>query len=110
MSWLDGSTLIEKSLKEPEVRFWEVASNNSFTLKEFLPSRETTDGLPIYVDAYSGYKANERPCRFELDEELCEIAAVEDRWQSPRGIFSKSEQPMGRYTSSRTTGTKSVGR
>ena len=25
--------------------------------------------LPIYVDSYSGYKANERPTRFQLDDE-----------------------------------------
>ena len=36
--------------------------------------------LPIHVDAYSGYKANERPQSFTLDEALYEIASVEDRW------------------------------
>jgi hypothetical protein len=36
-------------------------------------------GLPIYVDAYSGYKANERPKQFELDEEIYEIDAVLDQ-------------------------------
>ena len=36
--------------------------------------------LPIYVDAYAGYKPTERPQRFVLDEEICEIAAVFDQW------------------------------
>jgi hypothetical protein len=35
--------------------------------------------LPIQVDAYSGYKANERPCQFVLDDEIYEIAAVLDQ-------------------------------
>jgi hypothetical protein len=36
--------------------------------------------LPIYVDVYSGYKANERPQSFTLDKENYEIASMEDRW------------------------------
>ena len=36
--------------------------------------------LTIYVDSYSGYKANERPQRFTLDEDTYEIATVEVRW------------------------------
>ena len=39
--------------------------------------------LPIYVDAYSGYKANECPIRFQVDEDLYEIAAVEPKRQEP---------------------------
>jgi hypothetical protein len=39
--------------------------------------------LPIYVDAYSGFKANERPRHFTLDEEIYEIAAVLDQWYEP---------------------------
>jgi hypothetical protein len=35
--------------------------------------------LPIHVDAYSGFKANERPAAFTLDEEIYEIAAVLDQ-------------------------------
>jgi hypothetical protein len=30
--------------------------------------------LPIHVVAYAGYKANERPRQFVLDEEVYEIA------------------------------------
>jgi hypothetical protein len=43
--------------------------------------------LPIHVDAYSGYKANERPRQFCLDEEVREIDAVEARWYSPGAAF-----------------------
>jgi hypothetical protein len=35
--------------------------------------------LPIQVDAYSGYKANERPRQFVLDEEIYEIDALLDQ-------------------------------
>ena len=35
--------------------------------------------LPIHVDAYYGYKANERPRQFVLDEDIYEIAAVLDQ-------------------------------
>jgi len=35
--------------------------------------------LAIYVDAYSGYKPNERPRQFVLDEVVCEIDAVLDQ-------------------------------
>jgi len=44
--------------------------------------------LQIYVDAYSGYKANELPIRFHLDDETYEIASIEDRWQeAQRGVL-----------------------
>ena len=39
--------------------------------------------LPIYVDGYSGYKANERPEAFTLDEQVYEIAGVLDQWYEP---------------------------
>jgi hypothetical protein len=45
--------------------------------------------LPIYVDAYSGYKANERPRQFVLDEEVYEIAAVIDQWCEPTATYFK---------------------
>jgi hypothetical protein len=45
--------------------------------------------LPIYVEAYSGYKANERPRQFTLDEEIYEIAAVLDQWYEPTARYFK---------------------
>ncbi len=37
----------------------------------------------VKVECYAGYRADERPLRLRLDEEVLEIAAVEDRWYSP---------------------------
>jgi len=39
--------------------------------------------LTVYVDGYSGYKANERPRQFTLDEMVYEIDAVLDQWYEP---------------------------
>ena len=44
--------------------------------------------LPIHVEAYSGYRTNERPLSFSLNptisengvEDVHDIDAVEDRW------------------------------
>ena len=52
--------------------------------------------LPIYVDAYSGYKANERPKQFALDEQLHEIASIEDRWQEPDAEYFKVRTTDGK--------------
>src|SRR5262245_13152084 len=43
----------------------------------------------VYVDAYSGYKATERPLRFTLDDETYDIASIEDRWQEPNAEYFK---------------------
>src|SRR5262245_20375000 len=48
-----------------------------------------TDVTPRLVDAYSGYKANERPCQFTLDEVVYEIAAVLDQWYEPSATYFK---------------------
>jgi hypothetical protein len=45
--------------------------------------------LHIYVDAYSGFKANERPRLFVLDEEAYKIAAVLDQWYEPSAMYFK---------------------
>jgi hypothetical protein len=45
--------------------------------------------LPIHVDAYSGYKGNERPCQFVLDDEIYEIAAVLDQWYQSYTTYFK---------------------
>src|SRR5215467_13575307 len=45
--------------------------------------------VPIHVDAYSGYKANERPRQFVLDEEIYEIVAVLDQWYEPSATYFK---------------------
>jgi hypothetical protein len=45
--------------------------------------------VPIRVEAYSGYKSNERPRRFSLDENVIEISKVEDRWYDPNAEYFK---------------------
>ena len=45
--------------------------------------------LPIHVDAYSGYKVNERPRQFTLDDGIYDIAAVLDQWYQPYATYFK---------------------
>jgi hypothetical protein len=52
--------------------------------------------LPIHVTAYSGYKANERPRDFTVDEDLYEIAEVEDRWYEPEAMYFRVRTAEGR--------------
>ena len=40
-------------------------------------------GVPIYVDSYAGYRADERPLRFELDGVEYRIYAWEREWRTP---------------------------
>jgi hypothetical protein len=53
--------------------------------------------LEIDVDAYSGYKANERPRQFCLDEDVFEIQAVEEHWRSPEAAFFKVRTTDGKH-------------
>jgi len=52
--------------------------------------------LPIYVDAYSGHKANERPRQFVLDEEIYEIAAVLDQRYEPSAKYFQVQSTEGK--------------
>ena len=52
--------------------------------------------LPIHVEAYAGYKANERPREFSVDEELYEIAEVEDRWYEPEAMYFRIRTTEGK--------------
>jgi hypothetical protein len=45
--------------------------------------------IPVYVDAYSGYKASERPRQFTLDEEIYGIDVVLDQWYEPSATYLK---------------------
>ena len=57
--------------------------------------------LPIHVEAYSGYRANERPLSFSLDIAIGEngvtgvhhIDAVEDRWYDPNAEYFRVRTP-----------------
>jgi hypothetical protein len=48
--------------------------------------------IPIYVDAHSGYKANERPRQFVLDDDIYEIAVVLDQWYEPAAMYFKGDR------------------
>jgi hypothetical protein len=41
----------------------------------------------VRVECYAGYKADERPARVLLDEQMVEIAVIEDRWYSPGSTY-----------------------
>jgi hypothetical protein len=53
--------------------------------------------IPIYVDAYSGYKASERPRQFSLDEDNFEIESVESQWRSPDAEYFKVRTRDGKH-------------
>jgi hypothetical protein len=37
----------------------------------------------VNVESYAGYRADERPLRLRLGDQVLEITKVEDRWYSP---------------------------
>ena len=45
--------------------------------------------MRVTVDAYSGYKANERPRRFVLDDHAYEVIEVLDQWYGPDSLYFK---------------------
>jgi hypothetical protein len=49
----------------------------------------------VRVECYSGYKAEERPVRVLLGEEMVDIAEVEDRWYSPGATYFRILLPNG---------------
>jgi hypothetical protein len=53
--------------------------------------------VPIYDVAYSGYKANELPLKFTLDEGLYEIEAIEEQWRSPEAGLFEVLTPDGKH-------------
>src|SRR5262245_61811883 len=52
--------------------------------------------VPIHVESHSGYKANERPRQFVLDDEIYEIAAVLDQWYEPSAMYFKVQSIEGK--------------
>ncbi len=43
--------------------------------------------MTIEVEAYSGYKADERPLRFRLGERWLTVDQVTDRWYDPHATY-----------------------
>ena len=64
--------------------------------------------LPIIVTAYSGYKTNERPKSFLVDEDWYDIASIEDRWLEPDFEYFKvrDNRPEDLPTPLRATGSR----
>jgi hypothetical protein len=58
--------------------------------------------IPIHVDAYAGYRANERPISIWLDPDIdnftgiYEIEVVEDRWYDSNGEYFKVRTTEGK--------------
>ena len=47
------------------------------------------DSMKLEVDCYSGFKADERPVRFRLDDHLYLVKEVLDQWYGPGDVFYK---------------------
>lgn len=45
--------------------------------------------MVVRVEAYSGYKAEERPLRFQLGERWLNIEEISDRWYDPDATYFK---------------------
>ena len=45
--------------------------------------------MVVQVEAYSGYKAQERPLRFRLGEHWRVVREVVDRWYGPEAMYFK---------------------
>jgi hypothetical protein len=41
----------------------------------------------IRVECYSGYRADQRPLRFELGDRIYCIECVDDQWYSPGAVY-----------------------
>jgi hypothetical protein len=41
----------------------------------------------VHVECYAGYKGDERPVRLQIDDEMLEVAELEDRWYSPGATY-----------------------
>jgi hypothetical protein len=51
--------------------------------------------MVVQVEAYSGYRADERPLRFRLGERWYGVREVVDRWYSPGASYFKIEADDG---------------
>jgi hypothetical protein len=43
--------------------------------------------IRLQVECYSGYKADQRPSRFRIENRCFEVEAVEDQWYSPESKY-----------------------
>ena len=45
--------------------------------------------MVVNVESYAGFKADERPLRFQLGEKWIGIREVADRWYEPEAVYFK---------------------
>jgi hypothetical protein len=45
----------------------------------------------LKVDAYAGYKANQRPLAFSLGKKRLQIKRIVDQWHGPDHVYFKAE-------------------
>jgi len=50
----------------------------------------------VRVQCYSGYKADERPVRFQLDEREYAVEEVVDQWYGPDDVWFKVRADDGK--------------
>jgi hypothetical protein len=50
-------------------------------------ARERVSERVVHVQCYAGYKGDERPIKLQIDEQMVDIAEVEDRWYSPGATY-----------------------
>lgn len=51
----------------------------------------------IRVECYAGYRADERPLRFEIRGRKFEVEQVDDRWYSPDARYFRVRAADGNY-------------
>ena len=53
--------------------------------------------MKITVEAYSGFKANERPSLFVMDDHVYEVQEVLDQWYGPTSVYFKVRAGDGNF-------------
>lgn len=43
--------------------------------------------IRVRVDCYAGYKGDERPIRFGIDQQIYRVECIEDQWYSPSAMY-----------------------
>jgi hypothetical protein len=51
--------------------------------------------IPVNVECYSGFKAEERPIRFSLGGRTLEVVTIVDRWYGPSEKYFRIEADDG---------------
>lgn len=53
--------------------------------------------MRVRVESYAGYKADQRPLRFYLDEHAYEVEEVLDQWYDPDAIYFRVRAHDGNF-------------